>query len=55
MPTQRSMEAGWFEIRENTVKTSAGVDKIVKTPLITGKWQMYFVNKYAPVSNKTVR
>ena len=55
MPTQRSMEAGWFEIRENTVKTSAGVDKIVKTPLVTGKGQMYFVNKYAPVSNKTVR
>lgn len=55
MPTQRSMEAEWFEIRENTVKTSAGVDKIVKTPLVTGKGQMYFVNKYAPVSNKTVR
>ena len=49
MPTQRSMEAGWFEIRENTVKTAAGVDKIVKTPLVTGKGQMYFVNKYAPV------
>lgn len=49
MPTQRSMEAGWFEIRENTVRTSAGVDKIVKTPLVTGKGQMYFVNKYAPV------
>lgn len=49
MPTQRSMEAGWFEIRENTVKTSAGVDKIVKTPLVTGKGQMYFVNKYAPI------
>lgn len=49
MPTQRSMEAGWFEIRENTVKTSAGVDKIVKTPLVTGKGQMYFVNKYTPI------
>ena len=55
MPTQRSMEAGWFEIRENTVKTAAGVDKIVKTPLVTGKGQMYLMNKYAPVNNKTVR
>ena len=46
LPTQRAMEMGLFQIRES-VKQFPGTDpKIYKTPMITGKGQHYFVNKF---------
>lgn len=46
MPTQRSMEMGLFEVKETTVAHSDGHTSISKTPKVTGKGQVYFVNKF---------
>lgn len=43
-PTQRSMEMKLFEIKESTINRSNGIS-IVRTPKITGKGQLYFLNK----------
>lgn len=51
LPTQRSVNAGWFEIKEGTVLNSNGVNVITRTPKITGKGQIYFVNLFAKESN----
>ena len=46
MPTQRSIEAGWFEIKEGTRINSDGVSVITRTPKLTGKGQIYFINLF---------
>ena len=45
-PTQKSMEAGWFEIKERTVTKPDGQIIVTKTPKVTGKGKQYFVNKF---------
>lgn len=45
MPTQRAVEMGLFEIKETTICHSDGHTSISKTPKVTGKGQIYFVNK----------
>jgi phage antirepressor YoqD-like protein len=46
MPTQYSMELGLFTIKETTVNHSDGHITINKTPKLSGKGQVYFVNKF---------
>ena len=46
MPTQKSMELGLFAIKETTVVHSDGHVSVGKTPKVTGKGQMYFINKF---------
>ena len=46
MPTQKSMELELFEIKETAVTHSDGHISINKTPKVTGKGQVYFVNKF---------
>lgn len=46
MPTQRSMEMGLMEIKESTVASPDGHIRVTKTTKITGKGQVYFINKY---------
>ena len=46
MPTQKSMELKVMEIKEGTRIDSKGNSKITKTTLVTGKGQVYFVNKF---------
>lgn len=46
MPTQRSMEAGLFEVKESTVNNPDGSVRINKTTKVTGKGQQYFINKF---------
>ena len=46
MPTQMSVERGLFEIKETTVVHSDGHTSINKTPKVTGKGQVYFVNLF---------
>ena len=43
LPTQRSMEQGLMEIKETSVIHS-GYTTISKTPKVTGKGQVYFIN-----------
>lgn len=45
MPTQRAVEMCLFEIKETTVVHSDGHTSINKTPKVTGKGQIYFVNQ----------
>ena len=47
MPTQRSMELGIMRIKETSITHSDGHVTVSKTPKITGKGQIYFVNRYA--------
>ena len=46
MPTQRSMDMELFEIKETVITHSDGHTTINKTPKVTGKGQVYFVNKF---------
>lgn len=46
MPTQRSLEMKLFEIKENTILNPDGSVRITRTPKVTGKGQIYFVNKF---------
>lgn len=45
MPTQKSMELGLFKIKETCVTHSDGHTSINRTPKVTGKGQIYLVNK----------
>lgn len=46
MPTQKAMKLGLFIIKETTINHSDGHVSISKTPKVTGKGQVYFVNKF---------
>lgn len=50
MPTQKSMELKLFEIKEGTRVHSDGHVSITKTPKVTGKGQVYFINKFVEVA-----
>lgn len=46
MPTQRSVDAGWFTIKETTITRPDDAPLINKTPKVTGKGQAYFINLF---------
>ena len=46
MPTQRAMEHGLFEVKETTINNPDGTIRITKTPKVTGKGQLFFINRY---------
>lgn len=45
MPTQRAAEMGLFEVKVSTVNNPDGSIRETKTTKVTGKGQIYFVNK----------
>jgi anti-repressor protein len=45
-PTQRAMELGLFKVKETAVTHSDGHVTVSKTTKVTGKGQIYFVNRY---------
>ena len=49
-PTQRAMELGLFKIKETAITHSDGHVTISKTTKITGKGQIYFINKFCGIS-----
>lgn len=49
MPTQYSMDLGLFKIKETAITHSDGHVTINKTPKVTGKGQIYFINKFKEV------
>lgn len=51
MPTQRAMELGLFEIKETAITHSDGHVSVNKTPKVTGKGQVYFVNLFLAEKN----
>ena len=50
MPTQRAMEMKLFRVKETVVTHSDGHTTVSKTPKVTGKGQVYFVNKFLAAS-----
>ena len=46
LPTQRAMEQGLFEVKETTISNPDGSIRVTKTTKVTGKGQVYFVNRY---------
>ena len=46
MPTQRAMEMNIFEVKEGSYVDGNGVNRITRTTKVTGKGQVYFVNKF---------
>lgn len=46
MPMQRYIEQGLFEVKESNVQNPDGSVRITLTTKITGKGQLYFVNKF---------
>lgn len=46
MPTQMAMDKKLFEVKERTVNNPDGSIRITKTTKVTGKGQVYFVNKF---------
>lgn len=46
MPSQRYLEQGLFEIKESNIQNPDGSVRITKTTKVTGKGQIYFVNKF---------
>ena len=46
MPMQRYVEQGLFEVKESNVQNPDGSVRITRTTKITGKGQLYFVNRF---------
>lgn len=46
MPTQYSMERGWFEIKETSSINADGSVRVNKTPKVTVRGQEYFIQRF---------
>lgn len=46
LPTQKSMEMGLFEVKKTVVNKPNGDVTTKPTPKVTGKGQIYFINKF---------
>ena len=46
MPTQKSMDMGLFEIKESSVLNADGSNRITRTTKVTGKGQIYFLQRF---------
>lgn len=46
MPTQKSVEMGLIRVKETSITHADGHITVNKTPLVTGKGQQYFINKF---------
>lgn len=50
-PTQRAMELGLFEIKKTTINKPDGTTLVSTTTKVTGKGQIYFVDKFLRNAN----
>lgn len=50
MPQQRYVEQGLFEVKESNIQNPDGSVRITRTTKVTGKGQVYFVNKFLRTS-----
>lgn len=51
-PTQKSMDLGLFEVKERTITNPDGSTRITLTTKVTGKGQVYFINKFFIVEGR---
>lgn len=54
LPTQRAMELGLFEVKKGAYIDSKGTNVVTRTTKVTGKGQVYFVNKFLAQPAKAV-
>ncbi|QOV13526.1 phage antirepressor KilAC domain-containing protein [Viridibacillus arvi] len=54
-PTQRSIDLGLFEIKETPINHNSGYISLSKTSKVTGKGQVYFINKFLKVGDLYAR
>lgn len=54
MPTQTSMNMNLFEIKISTITHPDGHTTISKTPKVTGKGQVYFINKFKKIYSNNI-
>lgn len=52
IPNQEYIERGYFELKKGTRSGDNGVMHTTITPKVTGKGQVYFVNKFLSIKNK---
>ena len=48
-PTQRAAQMGLFVIKKSVITTASGETRVQNTTKVTGKGQVYFVNRYCGV------
>ena len=46
MPTQKAMELGLFDVKETAITHADGHISVNRTPKVTGRGQVYFINKF---------
>lgn len=46
LPTQRSMDREWFQVKETTINQPDGSIRVTWTVKVTGKGQQYFINLF---------
>lgn len=46
MPTQKSMDLQLFEVKERTINNPDGSIRVTRTTKVTGKGQVYFINRF---------
>lgn len=46
MPTQRALDMGLFELKKSVISNPDGSVRTTRTTKVTGKGQIYFINKY---------
>lgn len=46
LPTQSAIDRGLFEIKKTTISNADGSSRVTRTPKVTGKGQVYFINKF---------
>ena len=46
LPTQRSIDLGIMEIKKRVINDPGGIVRTTSTPKVTGKGQIYFINKF---------
>lgn len=52
MPTQTALVLGLFEVKKTVITKPDGTSLVTTTPKVTGKGQIYFVNKFLYGSNE---
>lgn len=55
MPTQKAMEMKLFEVKEGSYVDGDGVNRITRTTKVTGKGQVYFINKFLAAKPELLR
>ena len=54
MPTQYSADLKLFEVKETSISHSDGHISVSKTPKVTGKGQIYFINKFKTLKEEAI-